>query len=97
MFDSLLIRLRRFGPLRVDAVKTSINLVSKYHFSGVAVRKDHLRLSFLSDAPIHDPRIIQTLRLGPKSTAHWVILRCPAELSKDLMGWLMKAHALQSE
>ena len=43
IYELLIARLRELGPLRVDAVKSSINLVSKYHFGGISVRKDYVR------------------------------------------------------
>ncbi len=33
MFDHLVERLRMFGPVRLDAVKTSINIAGKSHFA----------------------------------------------------------------
>ncbi len=95
-YDLLIARLRRIGPLRVDAVKSSINLVSKYHFGGVNVRKDYLRLGFLSDRKIEDPRIVRTERLGPSTFGHSVILRGPTDIDTRLMVWLKQAHSLQS-
>lgn len=53
LFDLLIARLKKTGPLRVDAVKTSINLISRHHFGGVMVRRDHLRVGFLAQKPIN--------------------------------------------
>ncbi len=92
----LIARLRKLGPLRVDAVQSSINLASKYHFGGVSVRRDHLRLGFLSDEPIDDERIIKTAKLGPRRVGHTVILRSPSDVDGRLMHWLKQAHTLQS-
>ena len=95
-YDRLIARLRRIGPMRVDAVKTSINLVSKYHFGGVNVRKNYLRVGFLSDRMIEDPRIVRTQRLGPATFGHSVILRGLVDVDDRLMNWLKKAYILQS-
>ncbi len=96
-YEKLIARLRRIGPLRVDAVKTSINLVNKHHFGGVQVRKDYLRVGFLCDRMITDPRIIHTERLGPAKFAYSVILRGPEDVNNQLKTWLKKAHVLQSK
>ena len=96
-YELLLARLREFGPLRVDAVQSSINLVSKYHFGGVSVRKNHLRLGFLSDGVIDDERVIKRQRQGPNKVSHWVVLRSPGDVDPKLMGWLRKAYILQSQ
>lgn len=94
--DFLVKRLRELGPLRMDAVKSSINLASKYHFGGLSVRKDYLRLGFLSDEVIGDARILRAERLGRKRVGHVVMLRSPEDVDDRLMGWLKKAYALQS-
>jgi hypothetical protein len=96
MYELLIARLRKLGPLRVDAVKSSINLVSKHHFGGVSVKKDTLRLGFLSQEVLEDKRIVRTQRIGPKKFEHSVILRQPRDVDDILMSWLKKAYILQS-
>ena len=39
LFDFLIRKLQKTGPLRIDAVKTSINLSSRHHFGGITVRR----------------------------------------------------------
>ena len=95
-YESLIARLRELGPLRVDAVKSSINLASKYHFGGVTVRRDYLRLGFLSDGVIEDRRIIRKQRVSPRRVGHSVILRSPSDVDDRLIRWLKRAHSLQS-
>ena len=96
LYRRLIIALRSFGPLRLDAVKSSINLVSTYHFGSIAVRKDHLRLGFISARPIAHPRITRSQALGPNRYHHSLILRSPNDLDSELVGWLREAQELQS-
>lgn len=96
-YEMLIAPLRRLGPLRIDAVKSSINLVSRYHFGGISVRKDYLRLGFLSDRTIEDPRILGRERLGPHRLIHSVIVHSPDEVDDLLLSWLQRAYTLQSE
>ena len=58
IFLAMMWRLRETGPLRVDAVASGINLISKYHFGGITVRRDHLHLGFVADHAIHDEKIV---------------------------------------
>ena len=95
-YELLIARLRKLGPLRVDAVKSSINLASKYHFGGISVKRDGLRVGFLSDVVIDDERILRTQRLGPKRVGHSVMLRSARDVDDRLVGWLRKAYRLQS-
>ena len=96
VFDRLTRRLKSLGPFRMDAVKTSINLVAKHHFGGVTVRKDSLRVGFLASERIDDPRIAHTLRLGANRVGHSVVLRSPEDVDDQLMSWLARAYELQS-
>jgi hypothetical protein len=96
VFDALCTALKRTGPLRVDAVESTINLVSTHHFGGVAVRRHHLRLGFLADRTIRDARIVRAERVGPHRISHHVALRSIDELDAQLLGWLAAAQALQS-
>lgn len=57
LFADLVERLKRTGPLRVDAVKSGINFASKHHFGGVRVRDGYLRVGFLSRQPIAARRL----------------------------------------
>ena len=96
IYQLLVTQLRKLGPLRIDAVKTSINLASKYHFGGVAARKNYLRVGFLSERMIDDERIVHTERLGPKRFHQSVVLRSPADLDGTIIEWLGNAYKLQS-
>ena len=96
LFDELVRRLRKSGPLRYDAVQTSINLISTHHFGGVKVRNDHLRVGFLAKAPIRDARILQRLRVGPRRVGHAVAIRSRADLDAKVLTWLRDAQALQA-
>lgn len=96
IYRRLLAALRSFGPLRLDAVQTSINLVGTHHFGGLTVRRDYLRLGFLSDRPIDDPRVVHRLVLGPKRVSHTVALRSIGDIDRQLVGWLRRAYTLQA-
>ncbi|MBI4499926.1 MAG: hypothetical protein HY700_02075 [Gemmatimonadetes bacterium] len=95
LYRVLVKALRTFGPLRIDAVQSTINLVSTHHFGGVTVRRDHLRLGFLSDQHIENPRIVRREAVGPRRIAHWVRLATASDVDPQLLGWLRRAHALQ--
>ena len=95
-YELLIARLREFGPLRVDAVKSSINLVSKYHFGGIAVRRNYIRLGFLAEETIEDDRIVRTQPQGPKRVSHWVRLCSPGDVDDRLVSWLKKAYNVQA-
>ena len=96
LFERLIGLLRQDGPLRVDAVKTSINLIGRHHFGGVAVRRDGLRVGFLARQAIDNPRIARTEPLGPNRVGHSVVVRSLSEIDGELVGWLSAARELAS-
>ena len=96
LFDALRRALGRSGPLRVDAVESTINLVSKHHFAGIAVRREYLRVGFILDREIHDERILRAERVGPRRISHHVLIRSLSDLDAQLLGWLAEAQAMQA-
>jgi hypothetical protein len=96
LFDRLVDKLKRKGPLRVDAVKTSIHLVSRFHFGGIRVREGYLRIGFLMDRAIESPRVVSTLVLGPRRIEHEIVIRSEKDLDGELLGWLAASQALQA-
>ena len=95
-FEVLLAKLGKLGPLRIDAVRSSINLISKYHFGGVQVHRDHLTIGFLSKQTIIDRKIHRADKVGPQKFIHFVKIRGPHDVDKKLMNWLSKAYHLQA-
>ncbi len=96
LFDLLIHQLKKTGPLRVDAVKSSINLISRHHFGGVTVRREHLRVGFLAPQLIDSPRIAHHHTLGPNRVGHAVVISGKKDVDAELLRWLADAQRLQS-
>ncbi len=94
IFDLLLTKLKRYGPVRIDAVKSSINIAGKRHFAGVNVRKDSLNVGFLMNRELRDERIFRSQSLGGKRFGHVVKLGRIEDVDAQLMGWLKEAYSL---
>ena len=96
LLDLLLVRLKRSGPLRIDSVKSSINLVSRHHFGGVKVRRNYLRVGFLATSAIKDSRIMHRQVVGPSRILHAIIVRSAKDLEPEVLEWLAQAQQLQA-
>ena len=94
LFDTLVRRLAKTGPIRVDAVESSIHLASLYHFAGIAVRRGYLRAGFAADRRVDDRRIERIERIGPRRWVHRLAIRSMADLDDELVGWFAMAQAL---
>jgi len=92
LFDAFVARLEEFGDMRVDAVKSSINLIAKHHFGGVTVLKDSRRLGFILPHTIDSLRVIKTEVLGTTKFAYFVKLVSSKDIDAELIGWLKEAY-----
>jgi hypothetical protein len=96
IYAELIKRLETFGPLRVDAVKTSINLIARRHLGGARVLKDGLRVGFVLERKLTAPRILRAEWIGGSKYAHSVKLTSPQEIDAQLLAWLKDAYDLAS-
>ncbi len=95
-FDFLTARVRKVGPLRIDAVKSSINIIAKYHFAAVRVLRTGLRLGFLLNRRLNDNRIVRVEEVGTKKYLHIVRLAHRKDVDARIAEWMKEAYALGS-
>src|SRR5436190_10771477 len=84
IYDRLVATAERFGPVTQEPKKTSIHLVRKTAFAGVATRRDAVILTLKSAADIRSPRV--TKREQP-SANRWhleVRLTDPKQVDKEM-------------
>jgi hypothetical protein len=96
IYDQLLKRLRKIGPVAEDPKKTSIHLVNVTALAGVATRKDSLVLTIKGDRPLKSSRIHKSEQTSARRFHHEVQLAAPADVDDELMRWLKDAYALSS-
>ncbi len=93
-YRRLLAAARTLGPVTEQANKTSIHLVRRTAFAGVATRKSWLILTLKSAADVRHARIT---RCEQTSTNRWhfeVRLEEPAQVDRQLIAWLRSAYEL---
>jgi Domain of unknown function (DUF5655) len=94
IYDRLLKAAGKFGPVIEDPKKTSIHLVNKTAFAGVATRRSAMILTIKSDRKIPSPRIHKSEQTSAKRFHHEVKLTAPAEVDAELLKWLKDGYAL---
>jgi hypothetical protein len=94
IYDALLKHSRKFGPVIEDPKKTSIHLVNKTAFAGVATRKSAVVLTIKSDRDLDSSRIHKSEQTSARRFHHEVKLTTPAEVDVELIGWLKEGYAL---
>ncbi|MGH9928834.1 MAG: DUF5655 domain-containing protein [Pyrinomonadaceae bacterium] len=93
-YAAILKAAKELGPVKEEAKRTSIHLVRKSAFAGVATRKSALILTLKSDTDIKSARIAKR----EQASAHrWHVelkLETPAQVDRELIRWLEKAYEL---
>ena len=95
-YDRLLQKTRQFGRVSEEPKKTSIHLVNRTAFAGVATRKGAIILTVKSDRPLSSPRIHKSQRTSANRFHHEVKLGAPAEVDAELVKWLKDAYELSA-
>jgi hypothetical protein len=96
IYDRLLKAAGKFGPVKEEPRKTSIHLVRKTAFAGVATRKSAVVLTIKSDRKLPSPRIHKSEQTSAQRFHHEVKLTTPAEVDAELVQWLKAAYALSA-
>jgi hypothetical protein len=94
IYDALLKHSRKFGPVTEDPKKTSIHLVNKTAFAGVATRRNALVLTLKSDRDLDSARIHKSEQTSARRFHHEVKLTTVAEVNNELIGWLKDGYTL---
>ena len=93
-YAAILKAAKTFGPVKEEAKKTSIHLVKRSAFAGVATRKTALILTLKSDTDIKSARIAKR----EQASAHrWHLethLEGPQQVDREIVDWLRKAYEL---
>ena len=94
IYDRVLKSARGFGPVIEDPKKTSIHLVNRTAFAGVATRKSAIVLTIKADSDISSPRIHRSEQASARRFHHEVKLTSIGDVDSELVGWLKHAYAL---
>ena len=93
-YARILTAAKRLGPVREDPKKTSIHLVRRTAFAGIATRKDALILTLKSEKDIRSRRIAKREQASANRWHLEVRLNAPAQVDAELEAWLKRAFEL---
>jgi hypothetical protein len=93
-YAAILEAAKKLGPVKEEAKKTSIHLVRKSAFAGVATRKTALILTLKSDSDITSKRITKREQASAHRWHLEIKLEAPEEVDRELLVWLKKAYEL---
>jgi len=93
-YDAVLKAARELGKVREDPKKTSIHLVRKSAFAGIATRRDSLILTLKASEGMASPRVERSQQASAHRWHHEVRLRTPSDVDRELRLWLARAYEL---
>jgi hypothetical protein len=96
IYDRILKSARKFGAVGEEPKKTSIHLVNRTAFAGVATRKSAIILTIKSNRKISSPRIHKSEQTSASRFHHEVKLTSPADVNAEMVEWLRAAYELSS-
>src|SRR3954447_22947948 len=88
IYDRLIDTAARLGPVRQDAKKTSIHLMRRTAFAGIATRGDGIVLTLKSRSDIRSRRIVKREQASPTRWYLNVKLTAPQQVDDQVAGWL---------
>ena len=94
IYGAILDAAHKLGPVREDPKKTSIHLVRKSAFAGVATRKSALVLTLKAAADIQSKRIAKREQASANRWHLDIKLENRKDVDRELIGWLKKAYDL---
>ena len=85
---------RSLGPVAEEAKKTSIHLVARTAFAGIATRRSALILTLKSAKDIRSPRIEKREQTSAHRWHVEIRLAHPSDVDRQLTTWLRAAYEL---
>ena len=94
IYRAVLVAARKLGRVSEDPKKTSIHLVRRTAFAGVATRRDSLVLTLKAQTDVRSRRISKRERLSAHRWYFYVRLTAPGQVDRQLKQWLRQSYDL---
>jgi len=96
IYDRILTEARALGGVTEEPKKTSIHLVRRSAFAGVATRKDALILTLKSTTDVRSRRIQKKEQASARRWYFYIRLERPSQVDAELKDWLRKSIEIAS-
>lgn len=94
IYNGLIKEIQSFGEFQEEPHKTSIHLLHRTAFAGIATRKDFLLLTIKTDSPIENKRVTKTEKVSQNRFHILFKLESPKEIDIELLKWLKDSYKL---
>ena len=96
IYNRLLTSLKKLGPVKEAAKKSSIHLENKSGFAGVHPRKTYINLVIRTSYKIDSPRVQKSEQVSKNRFHHTLKLETVDDIDDELLGWLKEAYQLST-
>lgn len=93
-YKAILRTAKKLGPVKEDPKKTSIHLVRKTAFAGIATRRTALILTLKSQSDVANERITRREQASANRWHLEIKLDAPEQVDKEIVAWLKEAYEL---
>ena len=92
IYQAVLQALSKLGPVDIDPVSVGIMIKRARTFCELRPKRGRVELSFKLSRPLADPRIRKTISSSTHRQAHFLDLRSPRDVDKQLVTWLAQSY-----
>ena len=92
IYDASEKHVKKLGAA-IDPVSVCVMFKRSRTFAEVRAKRDRLTLIFLLSRRLDDERVSRAEKLSANRTAHWVDIKKPAEVDRQVREWLSEAYA----
>jgi hypothetical protein len=93
LFEGFEALLSKCGPVTAAPAKTRVAFMVRVRFAGVSSVSDRgMTIAFALRRPLKSPRIFRMVKYNPKWYGHFMRIKLPKELDKELLGWLRESY-----
>lgn len=90
----LLDQVKKFGPIEINPVKSTIQVKAGATFLSIKPKKDHVELEFQLGEKLEDFPIHRAIRISGNRVLHFVFLESPEDITPQLIGWMKSSYLL---
>lgn len=95
IYKKLIKEVQKFGPVKIEPKKASIQLANRFAFVGILVRKNCLNLEVHMNHKLKSKKFSKVEQASANRYLHNITIFSPAELDEELLGWLKEAYELK--
>jgi hypothetical protein len=96
-YDALMRSVLRYGPVGIEAKKSSITLVAGSAFAILHPKKTALVLAIRTEKPLASPRVRKVEAVARNVYHNEILLNAPGAVDPELLRWVKAAYALGAE